>query len=677
MESKKKHTRGNDQKLLMILIAVLAVVLAVVVCVAVGISNNAPTTVPGTTAGEGTSVPSTQGTTAPPVSAQLTFTELVTDGSVTLSDVARYQGTSDPNEALTVNGVAVTRNADGSFTYEHPLSLGKNEIVFAYMDQTVTFTVERRYVIYSFSPEAEQKYGSGATVRFEVIARSGSQITADFNGQSYTLTRNDAQTGAALPEGFARFVGECKLTSTNTSDLDLGAVTFTALCDGVTETCASGSIICQKAADLMGSDPSVTPDYGDYVDVGSGYIVEIITYSAETFDGDTLDDFSHPTNSYLPKGTVDYASANVINSNKMQYMLLRCGRRVYVQKKNTPSSKKTQVVDCYKGTLPDHNEMGFASMQTVGNHTVLTLDTMWKAPFYFDILPQAYEYPGGGSNRSYQIAAFTATYIDITLCYTTSFSGDVAIPDGNPIFKSAEIIQNKSDAILRLHLRKTGGFYGWDSFYNEKGQLCFAFLNPAKATKAENALGADLTGITVMLDIGHGGVDGGAVGKDANGNQVTESSRNVALANALKAQLESAGATVVLNRETEYSMTVDERIQILKNAAPDICIAIHHNSIQGHPEIDGFECFYYSPFSMLAAKQVYEQTKQAEVYKDNTLYWHNYYVARQTCCPVVLTENGYMTSQFDLNNAIDEASIAKKAQAIAKGVADYFLLINQ
>ena len=182
MESKKKHTRGNDQKLLMILIAVLAVVLAVVVCVAVGISNNAPTTVPGTTAGEGTSVPSTQGTTAPPVSAQLTFTELVTDGSVTLSDVARYQGTSDPNEALTVNGVAVTRNADGSFTYEHPLSLGKNEIVFAYMDQTVTFTVERRYVIYSFSPEAEQKYGSGATVRFEVIARSGSQITADFNG---------------------------------------------------------------------------------------------------------------------------------------------------------------------------------------------------------------------------------------------------------------------------------------------------------------------------------------------------------------------------------------------------------------------------------------------------------------------------------------------------------------
>ena len=676
MKSRKKHSRAQNQKLLMSIIAVLVVVLVAVICVAVGISGNAPTTEPGTTTQPQTSNPATQGTTtAPP--AGLHFEELVPSGTVTISDTAVFSGTSDPDEALTVNGIAVTRNADGSFTYTHPLALGNNEIQFAYLDQTVTFTVERRYVVSSFTPEGDQSYGSGATVRFEVIARSGSQVSAEFNGQTYNLTRNDAQTGAELPAGFARFIGECKLTSTNTADLDMGVITYTATCDGVTEVYTSGSIVCQKAADLMASDPSVTPNYGDYVNVGSGYIVEIITYSAETFDGNTLDDYSHPTNSYLPKGTVDYASANVIHSNKMQYMLLRCGRRVYVQKKNTPSSKKTQVVDCYKGTLPDHNEMGFASMQTVGNHTVLVLDTMWKAPFYFEILPQEYAYPNGGGSRSYEIAAFTATHIDITLCYTTSFSGEVAIPEGNPIFKSAEIIQNQSDAILRLHLRKTGGFYGWDSFYNDKGQLCFAFLNPAKATKAENALGADLTGITVMLDIGHGGVDGGAVGKDENGNQVTESSRNVALANAVKAQLESAGATVILNRETEYSMTVDERIQILKNAAPDICVAIHHNRNGDYPSISGFECYYYSPFSMLAAKQIYEQTQKTDVYSRNMLYWHNYYVARQTCCPVVLTENGYLSNATDLSNTINEEAIAKKAQAIAQGVADYFLLLGQ
>ena len=93
-------------------------------------------------------------------------------------------------------------------------------------------------------------------------------------------------------------------------------------------------------------------------------------------DGKTNDDKSNPLRNYLPAGTVDYGSTQVVKSpsGQISYRLLRCGRRVYVQKKNTPSSKKTQVVDCYKGTLPDHNEMGFASMQTVGNHTVLVLD---------------------------------------------------------------------------------------------------------------------------------------------------------------------------------------------------------------------------------------------------------------------------------------------------------------
>jgi N-acetylmuramoyl-L-alanine amidase len=80
---------------------------------------------------------------------------------------------------------------------------------------------------------------------------------------------------------------------------------------------------------------------------------------------------------------------------------------------------------------------------------------------------------------------------------------------------------------------------------------------------------------------------------------------------------------------------------------------------------------------MLAAKQIYEQTQKTDVYSRNMLYWHNYYVARQTCCPVVLTENGYLSNATDLSNTINEEAIAKKAQAIAQGVADYFLLLGQ
>jgi N-acetylmuramoyl-L-alanine amidase len=86
---------------------------------------------------------------------------------------------------------------------------------------------------------------------------------------------------------------------------------------------------------------------------------------------------------------------------------------------------------------------------------------------------------------------------------------------------------------------------------------------------------------------------------------------------------------------------------------------------------------YYTPYSMAVTKQICEATKQTDVYTRSSMRWHNYYVARMSSCPVVLTENGYMSNEFDLANTIDKTAIAKKAAAIAQGTANYFLQINQ
>lgn len=678
MERRKSNPGWDLNKMLILLIVVLAVILVAVICAAVG-THGQDATVPTTTTGTpGTVDPShSQPPEQTTVSAGLTVQPKFDTEKPTIADKVSFTGTSDPNQDVQVNGKSIQRGADGSFTYEAVLSLGENEITFTHKGETVTFSVERRYVVETYAPAQGQSYNSGATVYFTVSARKGSQVTVQLNGQQIQLKADANQLGSEVAEGFVLYTGSYKLPNTNTSDLDLGVVTFTAVCDGVTEEYRSGTITCLKTGDILASDPGVTPSYGDYINVGSGYIAEVVGYTAETFDGDTNDDYSHPTNSYLPKGTVDYCSTRLVQNGSLKYVQLRCGRKIYVEKKNTPSSTKTKITDCYAGKLPDHNEIGFVSMTQSGNHTVLTLDCLWKAPFYFDVLPQTYSNPDGGSGRSYEIVSFTATHIDITFCYATKFTGTVQIPADNPIFRSAELIQNQSDCTLRLHLKKTGGFYGWDCYYNAQDQLCFQFLNPAKVTAADNAYGADLTGVTVMIDVGHGGVDGGATGTDAAGTRWSESGRNMDLAYALRSELESIGATVVFNREGVVTLTVDERIQILKNAAPDFCIAIHHNSIAGHPDINGFGAYYYDPFSQLAAKFIYQRTQASGAYRSSLLMWHNYYVSRQTACPVVLTENGYMTNLEDLNGTLDKGIITKKAQAMAQGIADYFLEINR
>lgn len=444
----------------------------------------------------------------------------------------------------------------------------------------------------------------------------------------------------------------------------------------------SSSIATQPTTVPPTAPPPVTPSGGNYVDVGSGYIVEVIQANIETFDGDTYDDYSHPTNNYLPEGTVDYCKRDLIYGSGTKYVLLRSGHRVYQEKKvypfeEEPVSRMVAEVKQYEGYLPDHNEIGVVSLQTVGRHSVLTLDSLWKAPFYFETNQSGYANPNGGSSRDYAVSSNNATYIDITFCYTTVFTGQVSIPANHPLFKSAEIIKNESDYTLRLHLRKAGGLYGWHAYYNDNDQLCFQFLNPAEVSAADNKYGADLSGTTVMIDVGHGGVDGGAVGTDAEGTEWDEAQLNLMLANALKAELESVGATVIMNRYDDSPININDRLRDLMEKSPDICIAVHQDA-NNSESVRGFTSYYFTPWTQLLAKNIQESTKDSNVYSKTTLRWSvNYFMCRQTVCPVLLTENGFMSNAEDLAAMIDPVIVQNKAAAIAQGIADYFLDINK
>ncbi len=414
------------------------------------------------------------------------------------------------------------------------------------------------------------------------------------------------------------------------------------------------------------------PIDGRYVNVGKGRIAEIVGYEAETFNAYSTNDWSRPTNNYLPKGTVDYCSEKHYyhkGETEKEYVLLRCGRQVYTYKKNLPSTKQVQVVKEYYGTLPSYNKLNIADFKISDNHTVLVLDTLWKAPFYFDIRPQKYE---DKKNQNYMVSDFTAKYIDITFCYAKALTGELTIPKDNPLFKAAKIIKNKSDYTLRLYFKKTGGFYGWDSRYNSKGQLVFSFLNPAKVKASKNSYGANLKGVTVLIDVGHGGKDPGAV---SYSNYYTEARQNLKLAKKIARELKKIGATVKLTRTDNTTSTTDSKIKLLKKLKPDLCIAVHHDSSKSQ-NANGFHAYYSTPFSYKAAKYIYKNTKNTNIYKSNKIGWHYYFMARSSCCPVVLTENGFMSNYSDYNSILSDSKNTKKAKAIVKGVAQYFLSIS-
>lgn len=51
-------------------------------------------------------------------------------------------------------------------------------------------------------------------------------------------------------------------------------------------------------------------------------------------------------------------------------------------------------------------------------------------------------------------------------------------------------------------------------------------------------------------------------------------------------------------------------------------------------------------------------------------------MARETTCPIVLTENGFISNGYDYANIVSEAANIKKAEAITRGIAEYFAKIQ-
>lgn len=565
-----------------------------------------------------------------------------TDITVSESHFA-ITGTSDPNKPLLMNGSEVARLGSGEFSVDVELLPGNNSFTFEYNDESVTYVIRYSFVVIkAYAPYEEQSYEAGSSFVVVAYARvNSSSVTASFNGQTINLSPQSYDQG----EEFTNFTGAFTLPTGNETDLNLGSVKFTGVCQGVSRSYTSPDITClrDKALDTT-------------------QIVEIVASQAETFNGDTTDDWSRPTNSYLPQGTVDYKVGGIVYEAESgnSYYNLRCGKRVYITKKNAPDTQRVTVSQMYEGELPEYNTIALASCVSEDKHTALAFNSAWRAPFAVELGPQNYTNP---ADQDYTVSSVTYSYVDIKFFYTQAIEGGFTFIN-HQLFSSAQIIPTDNGCILRLNLNSVGAFYGWNAEYNSLGQLEFKFLNPPQVSARD-----DLTGIKIVVDAGHGGNDIGAPGLRPEPN--CEAERNLSLAFKLKAELEAYGATVIMSRTENVSMSSDARCEFLRQQMPDFCISIHHDS-STRASASGAGIFCFNAFSDFAAKCVFDRTAQGNFYTAIQKSWHYFYLARVTACPVVLTENGFISNPQDFAGICDENINTQKAKAITQGVLDYF-----
>ena len=180
-----------------------------------------------------------------------------------------------------------------------------------------------------------------------------------------------------------------------------------------------------------------------------------------------------------------------------------------------------------------------------------------------------------------------------------------------------------------------------------------------------------LKGLTITIDAGHGGNEKGAIG--CLGDK--EKDINLAIATELKQILESNGANVVMTRECDGTVSLDDRVRIAQDNDSNIFVSIHLNSI---PDIKmdihknrGTSVYYYNKNSKELAKNIEDSlTKELNTRKDG-VKTASFAVIRPTDYIGVLVEVAYMTNPIDSVLYTKEDFPYNTAKGIADGIINF------
>ena len=179
---------------------------------------------------------------------------------------------------------------------------------------------------------------------------------------------------------------------------------------------------------------------------------------------------------------------------------------------------------------------------------------------------------------------------------------------------------------------------------------------------------AGLSGRLILIDPGHGGKDGGAVG-----NNLKEKDVNLDISLKLRDLLEAQGAVVVMTRSDDIKVELIERSNIANLLLPDAVVCIHSNSVISQLP-NGTETYYFSneALSRELADSVHKSLVDRIRLANRGLFKKEYYMVKETYSPSVLVEVGFLSNAQDAVQLADQAFRSKAAEGIYDGLISYF-----
>jgi N-acetylmuramoyl-L-alanine amidase len=170
----------------------------------------------------------------------------------------------------------------------------------------------------------------------------------------------------------------------------------------------------------------------------------------------------------------------------------------------------------------------------------------------------------------------------------------------------------------------------------------------------------------IVIDAAHGGKDLGASIGGVHEKDIVE-----AISKKIKAQNQDENIEIFLLREGDHFMELSERVSIINNLKPTLVISLHADASK-NVNINGVGAYIFSD------KTFYDQSKSSAESVIENLSTENlakgevkeasFYVLKNSKCPAVLLEMGYLSNEKDRNYLKSESGQNKIADKILEAI---------
>ncbi|HZG17407.1 MAG TPA: N-acetylmuramoyl-L-alanine amidase [Candidatus Bathyarchaeia archaeon] len=193
--------------------------------------------------------------------------------------------------------------------------------------------------------------------------------------------------------------------------------------------------------------------------------------------------------------------------------------------------------------------------------------------------------------------------------------------------------------------------------------------------------------IHVIIDAGHGGVDGGA-----SYQNLLEKEINLQIAKLLYTKLNQQGYQVVLNRSGDYALSEEnnwlnsfsrhlrdlaQRKHLAAELQAEMMVSIHANWASNPTKRGPLVLYQKNNQSFMLADMIQHSLNHVYKVKEEPIQGGRYYLLKQSLCPTVIVEIGYLSNAQDRQWMTNPKQQAILADAIATAISEYFILVGE